>query len=238
MQLLDKYMKKNKKNFCSILFLLFVINANAQSSKFGQQQVFSSFQIPNNIESDLGYGKLLSRYVTFAMMNESCITLHKDSLKSLYARSSFCKTILYLCDSANYVNTNFLYEDIDRWVENLPNLLSYCNEPEIQYEISDSLLNKGYDTGLLAMWNSCNTNRLRNYSKYRDNLIEHKKIFLLGDLVIISYNSKNKNEYNYLINFIKKNDKNFFRFLKKLLAKKKEITYYEYMAVFNDYMCK
>jgi hypothetical protein len=88
------------------------------------------------------------------------------------------------------------------------------------------------------MWNSCNTNRLRNYSKYRDKLIEHKKIFLLGDLVIISYNSKNKNEYNYLINFIKKNDKNFFRFLKKLLAKKKEITYYEYMAVFNDYMCK
>jgi len=238
MQLLDKYMENNKKILCSILFLLLVINANAQGPNLGQQQAFSSFQIPNNVESDLGYGKLLGRYITLAMMNESCISLHKDSLMSLYARSSFRNTILYLCDSTNYVNTNFLYENIDRWEENLPNLLSYCHDPEIRYAISDSLLTKGYNTGLLAMWDSCNTNRLCNYIKYRDKQIEYKKIYLLGDLAIISYNSKNKNEYNYLINFIKNTDKKFYRFIKKLSAKKGGISYYEYMADFNDYMCK
>jgi len=236
MQLSDKYMKDNKKNICSIIFLLFVINANAQCHILRQPQDPIYFQISNNVESDSGYNKLLSRYVVSAMTNESIVTLHKDSLMSLYARSSFRNTILYLCDSANYVKINFLYENVDRWVENLPNLLSYCYNKNIQYEISDSLLNKGSEIGLLAMWDSCNIDRLDNYRKYRDSLIVKKNVYLLGDLAVISYNSKNENEYNFLNDFIRKTDENFYLFLRKLLANRRKITYYEYLTDFYDYM--
>jgi len=230
-------MEKKKRNKCFVMALLFVLSLNAQCPQIGLSQDSVSFQIPKEVESDLGYNKLLGRYVLSAMKNESCDALHRDSLMSLYVRSSFEKTIMYLCDSANYANSNFIYEDVSRWVETLPNLLSYCSNKEIQYALCDSLLNKGCEIGLLAMWDSCDINRLENYRNYRDFQISQKNAYLLGDLLVISHNSKNKKEYKYIIRQLRRIDEKYYLFLRKQFNSRNRVTYYEYLANFNDYLC-
>lgn len=191
--------------------------------------------ISTDIESDQGYNSLLGRYVMAALKNDFNETLDGDSLSILYSRSSFLKTIMFLCDSTNYVTSNIVYEDINRYEENLPNLLSYCNDEKIKYSIADSLLERNSQIGLLAMWETCDISKLKKYTEYRNYLINNKKIYLLGDLAIISHNIGNSEETKLIINFVKKYNNKFYYFLKKYLKKKHSISYYDYISDFYDY---
>lgn len=230
---LNSFMNNNKKIFITICVLLCSICVDAEKED-GTISCKDVYFIPNSVESDNGYRKLLGEYISLSMRCNDCTVLNSDSLEMLFVRPSFEQSLLYLCTPENYSKSNIYYEDDSRWEESLPYLISNCSNKNVQYMIADELLSQGLHIGLVALWDSCDIDKLPHYDSYKRELVSQQKYYLLGDLAVIAHNAKNKKECDKLLRIIRKHHKLFYQFLKRYIDENECLSFYSYESFFNE----
>ena len=205
---------------------IFAIKSDEQSSEF-------QLIIPNKIEADTGFNSLMNRYFYLCLMGDPTNNLNPDSLLLLFKRQSFKDLsfeLLTSTDLLKQLNEFYRYEEFERIDEYSVNILYNCSDSNTVYYIADSLLNVDNGKGLVALWENCNIQHLKNYNLYKQRVIDSKRrVYDLAALVIINHNNKNYRERDMLMGYLKKKDKKIFKRLNIFLNEEDFIDYPTYL---------
>ena len=231
MKLRFKLNKSISRQFIFIVLFLFSLSSEAMNIKFNKQSKFceNTFDF-EKIEGDSTYRKMLSAYFYNSLI-DSC-SYKIDT--SLFIRPSFklaiidiiCKTPV---DSIGILDDDADKYDVERYDDYLCQLLYNCPNLKVKIEISDELLKENNDKGLNALWNDFNENQLHNYQFYRNNHLSDK--YIIMEMVMIAFNGNRNEECKYLMKLLKKCDRKLYQLAKKIINKKENISYDEYLEL-------
>lgn len=223
-----------------IIYILLLLSANSVinaqikiNTEIESISTQSPLIIPKKIEADTGFNSLMNRYFYLCLMGDCTNNLNQDSLLLLFKRQSFKDLSFELLTSKDLlkqINEFYRYEEFERIDEYSVNILYNCTDSNTVYYITDSLLKVDNEKGLVALWQKCNIQNLKNYNLYKQRVIDSKRrVYYLVELVIINHNSKNYRERDMLMGYLKKKDKKLFKRLNNLFHEEDFIDYPTYL---------
>ena len=92
-----------------------------------------------------------------------------------------------------YKNKDYLklnhYENVSRWVECYDNLLYNCNNTDVLYDLTDTLLYFKKSNGIIVLWDKLDINRLKNIDSYLNYIVKNNCIYKIAELIIVFHNN-------------------------------------------------
>lgn len=192
-----------------------LININS-----GARDCYSYFKISPDLEINPKYANQLSAYLYKNLVDGFECELDQDSMKMLFQRQSFSKSIYLFTLDSTYLTLNH-YDNISRWVEGYDNLIRNCSDSLIVYQVTDSLLASRKDNGLNALWNGGAIDKLPHYVSYVKWCIDSGDIGGPIKAVVILHNAQRFAARDSLIEVLKPTS-TFRNIETKLLALLKE----------------
>lgn len=184
-----------------------------------------------SISDDFGYKSSLKEEVNAYLYrclidNEKCKLDYKDIFKY---DTSFVKLVLYIYQSESFLKYN-IYEYPSEWIEKYSNLLYYCTNDDLVCRISDLLLEKDIDDGLVVMWKEDITvlNNLKDFIKKNS-----QDIYRLSLIATCYHNNNYYKERDQLLKKIIDLDENKGRELEKTYKEESKISYFNYIEIIN-----
>ena len=155
--------------------------------------------IPDTIESDTVYAKLISTYFISSLQGEDLCArfLTVIDKEELYRKSSLIDAITsaYLKGvemPESFGETYFLDHKIE--------LLFHIDNRDVLYEVTDTLLYHGEADGLMVLWNNLDTTKLNHFKKYYNSILSSDNIFLIAELAVSMHLNGYKEQEAELLN--------------------------------------
>lgn len=161
------------------------------------------FIISKEIETDPEYSSILNSYLYKSLVGALDCEIQRENLDSLSKRKSFVKTVLLFYKNKDYLKLNH-YENVSRWVECYDNLLYNCNNTDVLYDLTDTLLYFKKSNGIIVLWDKLDINRLKNIDSYLNYIVKNNCIYKIAELIIVFHNNKEFEKRDYYLKKIKK----------------------------------
>lgn len=220
--------------FAALMLLVLSYDLSAQDDI-----AFSSFAIPDSVEADTGYNRMLQRYLYQCVRGDECLEFNRDSLATLFRKPSFFSCSVNLMISENDAKNNIMYKDNPLlWADSVQNILYNCTDKEVVYSIVDYLLAMGESRGLSTVWEYCDIKKLQHYQAYKRHLAVSRNYLILSELAVICHNSLNKREERKLLSLIRNISPESESYLQNLFIAHQFISYFDYSFDYFEEMLR
>ncbi len=182
----------------------------------------SGFKVSHIIESDKKWRRQLEKYLYKSFIDYKVCDKIPDTL---YIRDSFVKMVLYIYEDKEFLK-NSIYDYESRWRESYTNMLLYCTNVNVLYKLTDSLLKRNINDGLVILWDKdiSKLGMINNYIK-----MNSQDFYKMAELVIIYHNIGQIDKRDELLKGIIPLKKKESEILQRLISRDGKVDYFTYM---------
>lgn len=168
--------------------LIFLLSLTSKRENISCDRI--NFKLNNfidSIETDPIFNMRLKKYIIYSMYDDNSINKFSD----IFIRPSYEQVCLkILNDSVFYEWYYEIDDERDYDFDYRYNILRFCNNENIKYNIVNELLKHDNINGLICLWDNCDITRLPEYEKFlqkSNSINNYSKLF---EMLAILHNNQ------------------------------------------------